>query len=529
VAALGPTFPGRLLDVPTVSSDKACYLTSYDGGCFMHTIPATYAKSMRMDVGGSGEARAHIDLPPQFEDGTYPELARMYLFSSSVNLEELARAIPTTRATLSAFSAGSATLGSAYEDCLPVSVIVLLRPPIALLEDHQPSDNSPVSSGSTGSDSAGPRRSAKFAHASHTHPDLDTYSSLLSPTSSVSPVLIVNLDGPEGEIAVLRIGSSSVQDVISALGDPSSASAMPAVAPTAPEGASVPPSYVYEYRSKGMELHFHEVTHELFRVVLHSNLTNTPDFGRFDRCAYRIYNTYPSSGLPSKNTEESGSGTDGVFSTDALRSSAFSRYPVTGGATAMATEGNKYGGIQTPTMFVGRVDVTSRAASAIDATTIAKARSDVPSAHSPDWSMNGSNDSAGADGTLRAEPVDVPAVEATTFPPDSSPTLNRSIPDNGGLFIDSLSTVAHAYSVLADHWSYATTASSMGVNAGSTNSSSGSSATTSRNDGVTKPQTVQLRAPPGCPLSPTYVGAVVEARILLEVSRSEHLASVSII
>jgi hypothetical protein len=530
VAALGPTFPGRLLDAPAVSSDRACYMTSYDGGCFLHTVPAAYAKTI---------ARAHVDLPPQFEDGSHPELARMYIFSSSISLDELDKAaIPTNTVVANApaglSSADTATSGTAYDDFLPVSVIVLLRPPLALLEDYQPSDSSPVSNGTTPGSSSSAARSTKYAHASSTEPG--STSSWLSPSASVFPVLIVNLDGPEAERAVLRLGTSTVQDVISALGDPSSASAMPAVAPTAPGGKSVPPSYVYEYRSRGMEFHFDEATHVLFRVVLHSNLTNTPDFGRFDRCAYRIYNTYPSVGLPSLHVEESASAPDGVFSTDALRSSASSGYTVAGGAAMIAADGDTSRRTISHAMVVGRSSMASTngtgKASTATSTMPNVASNEAIDGHNPRIYIGSSSNSVGTDATLREAPADGPAVDGFVTVPNGSPALNRLVSDNGGVFIDSLSTATHAHTVMADDWSYAASnfiSIGAGTSNGIINSASTSTTTTSSSGGANPYNTAQLRSPPGCPLAPTYVGAALDARIFLEISRCGHLASVSII
>lgn len=48
-------------------------------------------------------------------------------------------------------------------------------------------------------------------------------------------------------------------------------------------------SYRYEYAVHGFEFHFSELTHRLFQIVLRNNLARCADFGRFDRCSFRIY------------------------------------------------------------------------------------------------------------------------------------------------------------------------------------------------------------------------------------------------
>lgn len=81
--------------------------------------------------------------------------------------------------------------------------------------------------------------------------------------------------------SVVELGMP-LQDIVSMLGDP-------AVAGINAQTSS----YRYEYPRLGMEFYFCESTHVLFQVVLRNNLAHTSDFGRFERCPFRIYYTAP--------------------------------------------------------------------------------------------------------------------------------------------------------------------------------------------------------------------------------------------
>jgi hypothetical protein len=87
--------------------------------------------------------------------------------------------------------------------------------------------------------------------------------------------------GAKGVCGAVELGMS-LQDIISMLGDPAVAGINTGTH-----------SYRYEYPQLGLEFYFSESTHILFQVVLRNNLAHSTDFGRFERCPFRIYYTHP--------------------------------------------------------------------------------------------------------------------------------------------------------------------------------------------------------------------------------------------
>jgi hypothetical protein len=103
----------------------------------------------------------------------------------------------------------------------------------------------------------------------------------LSPSGNVSVFISAPPGGGKGVCGMVELGMT-LQDVISMLGDPAVA------------GINAQThSYRYEYPQLGLEFYFSESTHILFQVVLRNNLAHSTDFGRFERCPFRIYYTHP--------------------------------------------------------------------------------------------------------------------------------------------------------------------------------------------------------------------------------------------
>ncbi|CAM9317352.1 unnamed protein product, partial [Ectocarpus fasciculatus] len=101
---------------------------------------------------------------------------------------------------------------------------------------------------------------------------------VLKPESGAgSTVYISRPPGGKGPPCVVELGMS-LQDIISMLGDPTVAGINPQTN-----------SYRYEYPKLGLEFYFGESTHRLFQIVIRNNLAHSSDFGRFERCPFRLY------------------------------------------------------------------------------------------------------------------------------------------------------------------------------------------------------------------------------------------------
>lgn len=83
------------------------------------------------------------------------------------------------------------------------------------------------------------------------------------------------------------------QDIISILGDPN-------IIVSSPQTMS----YRYEYRTYGMEFHMLETSHEVCRIVLKNNLACSSDFGKCERCPFRIFLVPPQLPLLKASNED---------------------------------------------------------------------------------------------------------------------------------------------------------------------------------------------------------------------------------
>lgn len=100
---------------------------------------------------------------------------------------------------------------------------------------------------------------------------------VLKPSVRQRSTIYIPSVSAKGTIVAVELGMC-LQDILAILGDP-------AVAGMNPQTSS----YRYEYPKLGMEFYFCESTHVLFQVVLRNNLAHCSDFGRFERCPFRIY------------------------------------------------------------------------------------------------------------------------------------------------------------------------------------------------------------------------------------------------
>lgn len=100
-------------------------------------------------------------------------------------------------------------------------------------------------------------------------------------------VVLRHLDPSLNTAVMIRLDSSDAsyislgmrpQDIISILGDPNVATVCPQTN-----------SYRYEYRIFGIEFHISETSHQIFRIVLKNNLACSAEFGKYDRCPFRIF------------------------------------------------------------------------------------------------------------------------------------------------------------------------------------------------------------------------------------------------
>ncbi len=94
------------------------------------------------------------------------------------------------------------------------------------------------------------------------------------------------------ELANISLGMRP-QDLISILGDPN-------VVVSSPQTMS----YRYEYRHHGMEFHILETTHEVCRIVLKNNLACSSEFGKYERCPFRIHLVPPQNKRKATTEEE---------------------------------------------------------------------------------------------------------------------------------------------------------------------------------------------------------------------------------